>query len=541
MKRTLIGMALGAAIVSLSLAQDSWSTHRGSNQRTGTTTNARNSTAHFLLAWTLPDAGSVRRPTIVDNDNAVLTSSTPPGVWRTPSASEQAVDPYRADVNTTNPYQYAECVREPINPSDPAPTIARFTWRSGQLPPGYYRIFVYVPSADTRIGGLPVPYAQQAEYQVADATGASTTLFLNQTLGGWQPLGDRVFYHDGSTEIVVTLSNLIRLASPDYPLALTPIVAADAVRFVPDYGTVQASPVAIRSPLDPGNHLVYIANGNGTITCVENPVATRGARVRWTLRVPDLPDQAAGQVYDDEDSNFTAGLFTPNSALDDRYERLYHEIAPTNDAVNIQRAYWKIQVPDTAQYYVYAWFPSDDQNAQQAQYVIEHEGGALRLRIDQRYGGRWVLLNRIPVEMRSGRTYEIEVNNFSPEDVTAGSQRVIADAIRVVKADGLSNAVFTTPAVGQVRVREGSSTVTRWVVVFGAQNGAVYAVDALGDGENGTRRGETKIYWIVKPASATSFSYASPLILENDNLVAIGNPAGSVYLINTDLNPNNPS
>ncbi|MFN7016254.1 MAG: PQQ-binding-like beta-propeller repeat protein [Fimbriimonadales bacterium] len=190
---------------------------------------------------------------------------------------------------------------------------------------------------------------------------------------------------------------------------------------------------------------------------------------------------------------------------------------------------------------MFAWFPSDDQNARQAQYVIEHEGGLLRVRVDQRYGGRWVLLNRIPVEMRSGRTYEIEVNNFSPEDVTAGAQRVIADAIRVVNADGLNNAVFSTPAVGRVRVRDGNSTVTRWVVVFGAQNGAVYAVDALGDGENGTRRGETKIYWIVKPASSTSFSYASPLILENDNLVAIGNPSGSVYLINTDLDPQNPS
>jgi outer membrane protein assembly factor BamB len=162
------------------------------------------------------------------------------------------------------------------------------------------------------------------------------------------------------------------------------------------------------------------------------------------------------------------------------------------------------------------------------------------VRIDQRFGGRWVLLNNLPVEMRSGRTYEISVTNFSPEDVAQGAQRVIADAIRIVSADGLTNAVFSTPAVGRVRVRDGNSTVTRWVVVFGAQNGAVYAIDALGDGENGTRRGETKLYWIVKPDNSTSFSYASPLILENENLVAIGNPAGSVYLINTDLDPEDP-
>jgi hypothetical protein len=540
MKRLIAGFWIGIATLALGVALDSWHTHRGSNQRTGTTTNAQSSVVNFLLAWTLPDMDSVRLPVIVDNDHPTLTTALPPGAWKTPSADERATDPYLDNPNSTVPYQYVECVRQPTDPNEPLPPTARFIWRSGQLPPGYYRIWVYVPSTDTRVGGFPVPYARQAEYTVTDATGTTTTLYLNQTRGGWQPLGDRPFYHDGSTEIVVTLNNLIRPASPDYPLSTTPIVAADAIRFAPDYGTVQASPVAIRSPLNPSNHLVYIANGNGTITCVENPIGTRGARVRWTFRVPDLPGQGEGQVYDDEDANFTPGPFTSNDALGDRYERLYREIAPTNDASNIQRAYWKIQVPTTGLYYVYAWFPSDVRNARQAEYVIENEGNTLRVRVDQRFGGRWVLLNNLPVEMRSGRTYEISVTNFSPEDVAQGAQRVIADAIRIVSADGLSNAVFSTPAVGRVRVRDGNSTVTRWVVVFGAQNGAVYAIDALGDGENGTRRGETKLYWIVKPANSTGFSYASPLILENENLVAIGNPAGSVYLINTDLDPEDP-
>lgn len=540
MKRLLVGFSIGVATLALGIAQDSWSTHRGSNQRTGTTTNAQNSLVNFLLAWTLPDLDSVRLPLVVDNDAPGLATPLS-GNWKIPSASERASDPYLDDPNTTAPYRYTECVREPVNPGDPAPAVARFQWRSGPLPPGYYRVWVYVPSSDTQIGGLPVPYARQAEYEVEDATGNTTTLFLNQTLGGWQPLSDQPFYHDGSNDIVIRLSNLIRITSPDYPLATTPIVAADAVQFVPDYGTVQASPVAIRSPLNPGNHLVYVANGNGTITCLENPVGTRGARVRWTFRVPDLVDQGEGQVYDDEDANFTAGLFTPNNALSDLYERIYHEIAPTNDANNIQRAFWKIQVPQRGQYYIYAWFPSDNLNARQAEYVIENEGNTLRVRVDQRFGGRWVLLNNIPVEMRAGTNYEISVTNFSPDDVAAGSQRVIADAIRVVSADGLPNAVFSTPAVGRVRVRDGSSLVDRWVVVFGAQNGAVYAIDALGDGENGTLAGQTKAYWIVKPANATGFSYASPLILESEDLVVIGNPAGSVYLINTDLNPSNPN
>jgi hypothetical protein len=116
----------------------------------------------------------------------------------------------------------------------------------------------------------------------------------------------------------------------------------------------------------------------------------------------------------------------------------------------------------------------------------------------------------------------------------------IADAIRVVKADGLTNAVFSTPAVGRVQVRDDDRIDTRWVVVFGAQNGAMYAIDALGDGVNGTRRGETKLYWILKPPNSASFSYASPLHLENLNKVVIGNLAGTVYFIPTDFDPNAP-
>jgi hypothetical protein len=62
MKRLIAGLMIGAATLTLSVAQDSWSTHRGSNQRTGTTTNAQSSVINFLLAWTLPDIDSVRLP-----------------------------------------------------------------------------------------------------------------------------------------------------------------------------------------------------------------------------------------------------------------------------------------------------------------------------------------------------------------------------------------------------------------------------------------------------------------------------------------------
>jgi hypothetical protein len=537
MKRLIAGLMIGIAMLALGVAQDSWSTHRGSNQRTGTTTNARSSAIDFLLAWTLPAIDALQAPVITDNDNRTRASRA--GRWRVPSRDERAADFYQADPDSTEPYVYAETIREPL-PDQPIPLESRFTWRSGPVKPGYYRIRVHIPAQPTKIGQTERPYARSALYLVTTGAQSERRVFLNQAArGGWIQLGD-VVYHNGEGEIVVTLTNLVVRNSPDYDEDPPRIVVADAVEFVPDYGTVQASPVAIQSPLGDGNtHLVYIANGNGTITCVENPTGTRSARVRWTFRVPDLPNQGAGQIYDD-DTNFTQGQFASNDALTDRYGDRYYEIAPTNDPNNIARAFWSVRPPETGLYYVFAWFPSDPQNARRTEYVIDHVGGPTRIRVDQRFGGQWVLLNRTPVQMREGESYDISVNNYSPDDVRDGAQRVIADAIRIVKADGLTNAVFSTPAVGQVRVYDGGSTHTRWVVVFGAQNGAVYAIDALGDGQNGTRPGETKLYWIVKPPNSASFSYAAPLILEERNLVAIGNPAGAVYLIRTDFDPNLP-
>ncbi|MDW8107470.1 MAG: PQQ-binding-like beta-propeller repeat protein, partial [Armatimonadota bacterium] len=528
MRYLLVG--LFASALMLLAAQDSWHTHRGSEQRTGTTDNARNRAVSLLLAWTYPSIESVRAPLVVDNDST-LASAT--GEWIIPSRTEQAADPYRANPDTAVPYQYAFGVREERGAFD------EFTWRSGALPVGYYRIYVYIPATPTRLQGRSVLNASRAEYVVVDSLGNTTPLYLDQTVGGWRPLGERSFYHNGSPDgIKVTLRNVIRRDSPDYELQEPVIVVADAVRFVPDYGTVQASPVAIRSPLDPARHLVYIANGNGTLTCIENPIDTREARVRWTLRVPDLPEQVQGTIYTTRD-DFTPGAFVESSGLADAYSPSYYEIEPTDDQNNIQRAYWKVRVPSTGEYYVEAWFPSDPENARQAEYVIEHQQGELRVRVDQRFGGRWVRLNNTPVQLRAGTTYEIAVNNYSPSDVTIGARRVIADAIRLLRADGLDRGIYSTPAVGQVRIRDGASVVTRWVVFFGAQNGAIYAVDALGDGENGTPRGETKIYWIIKPRDALSFGYASPLIIGNDRVV-IGNSNGSVYVINTALNPDDP-
>ncbi len=502
-------------------AQDSWHTHRGSNQRTGTTTNASNSAVNFLLSWTYPPMETIRRPIIIDNDSSDTTFRGP---WLVPTPDEAASDAYKQNPDSREPYRYA--IQEPF-------AIASVTWRSGPLPTGYYRILVHIPSLPTRLNPER-EYARYAQYLITDGTGRTYTVYINQKEGGWIALGNQSYYATGGASITVRLTNFMAEDSPDREVVPQPIVVADAVRFEPDYGTTKASPVVIRSPLDQNNHLVYIANGNGTIVCMENPTGTAAARVRWVFRVP-TENSEGGRVYNDRDRDFTPGTaFLPYNDLDDSYNGNYHAAQVSDDAGNIQRAYWRVRVPTTGNYYIYAWFPSGSDHAREARYVVQYDGGVFNTRVDQRTGGRWVRLNQQPLPFQSNQTYEISVLNYSPEDVREGARRVIADAIRIENAEGGNNAVFSTPAVGRVRVREGE----RWVVVFGADNGYVYCVDALGDGQHGTRPGETKLYWSYKPDSSGPFSYASPLIIEDKNLVIIGNLSGSVYALKTDRDPN---
>ncbi|MEN3000615.1 MAG: PQQ-binding-like beta-propeller repeat protein [Armatimonadota bacterium] len=526
--------------------ENSWATHRGNNQRTGVTRNSRNSAVKMLLGWTypfLPFAGETRQPQLrapllIDNDDTGGRVSFT-GSWIVPPDADAARDPWRENPTTPEPYRYATGTLG-------RPT-ATFEWRSGPLFAGFYKVFVYIPSSGTRVGGQARQNLQRAHYQVIDSEGTHD-IYLNQTGAGWRQLGERTFMvRNNGDQLVIRLDNGIDPAGPDANVSPTPIVVADAVRFVPDYGTIQASPVVIRSPLDPNRHLVFVANGNGTITCLEHVHndAALDVRVRWQYRVQADPDQAGVVIMDDTDPNFAAAGWEPRTdTAGNPYENSYYRTPPTDDPLNALRAVWRFQVSRSGRYYVYAWFPSPSggvTHARRARYIVEDDIETATLEINQSVGGRWVLLRNTPFTFTQGSTYEISVSSYSPEDANVRGRYVVADAIKVVPADLQAEAAFSTPAVGQVRVRDGGNTIVRWVLVFGAQDGNIYCLDALGDGLNGTTPGETRVYWRIKPDTAAPFSYASPLILEDKNLVIIGNPGGSVYAINTHWNPNNPN
>jgi len=519
---------------------NSWATHRGNNQRTGVTDNSRNSAVKMLLGWTYPflpfdtetRQPQLRAPVVVDNDDpGGRTSFT--GSWIVPPPADAAGGALLEDPNTTEPYRYAVGTRG-------RPT-ATFTWRSGPLPAGIYKVFVHLPASGTRVGGSERMNLQKAHYRVTDSNG-TRDLFLNQTAIGWEPLSDGTFLvrNDGD-QIIIQLDNSIDPQGPDADVSPLPIAVADAVRFVPDYGMIQASPVVIRNPLDSSRHLVFVANGNGTITCLEHVHndAARDVQVRWQYRVVADADQAGTVIMDDTDPNFVAnGWEFRTDTAGNPYGTSYYRTTPTDDPLSALRAVWRVQVSQSGRYYVYAWFPNPTggvTHARKARYIVEDDLETATLEVNQTEGGRWMLLRSTPFTFTQGSTYEISVSNYSPEDANVRSRYVVADAIKLVPAELRAEAVFSTPAVGQVQVRDGNSEVTRWVLVFGAQDGFVYCLDALGD----PATGQTRLYWRIKPDTAGPFHYASPLILEDLNLVIIGNPSGSVYAINTDLNPNN--
>ena len=532
-------VVLLASLVTIRFAQivigaDGWATHRGNNQRTGVTDNSRQSAVKMLLGWTypfLPFSGETRQPQlrppkIVDNDDVTRVSWT--GTWIVPDDADAVRDAWQENPRTTERYRYAFGVRG--NPT------AFFTWEV-DLPAGFYKVFVHIPSVGTRVGNRVAPHLQRAHYRIVDSEGVHD-IYLDQNGGGWQQLGARSFVRRSDGTLRITLDNSIDPSGPDAGLD-NPIVVADAVRIVPDYGMIQASPIVIRSPLDSNKHLVFVANANGTITCLEH-VHNDDAldvRVRWQYQVRPEPDQAGTVIVDDSDPDFVANGWERRTDLPDRYGAAYYRTPPTDNLLEASRAVWRVQVSRSGDYHVYVWFPSSNEHARRARYTVEDDRGNHTVIVNQTEGGRWVRLRESPFAFTRGQTYEIYVSNYSPEDAEARARFVVADAIKLVPADLQAESVFSTPAVGLVRVRDGNTIDRRFVLVFGAEDGFIYCLDALGDGQNGTTPGETKLYWRIRPTTSAPFSYASPLILERQNLVIIGNPGGSIYAIKTDLDP----
>ncbi len=138
-----------------------------------------------------------------------------------------------------------------------------------------------------------------------------------------------------------------------------------------------------------------------------------------------------GSSYEQVVDNATSGRFSASSAWavstysSQRYGRNYRYATPK--AVN-DTAKFKVKIPATADYTVYARWPAVSGYNTSTPIGIDTTSGLKWVRVDQsKSGGRWVKLGTF--RLAAGDANKIRISRW-----TSGKGYVIADAVRVVRA-----------------------------------------------------------------------------------------------------------
>lgn len=141
---------------------------------------------------------------------------------------------------------------------------------------------------------------------------------------------------------------------------------------------------------------------------------------------PGLPEEdfpPYSQVVDDADTErFSAPRWEARSTHPDGYKGDYHVAG-----AGAGPAQFKVEIPATDVYSVYAWWPTSAENSAAARFGVSTTAGVewTEAVSQQEAGGMWVKLGEY--EMAAGDSY-IQV---SPESGDGG--RVVADAVAVVR------------------------------------------------------------------------------------------------------------
>ncbi len=166
--------------------------------------------------------------------------------------------------------------------------------------------------------------------------------------------------------------------------------------------------------------------GDGT-TQVSQGTATGASKaqleaVRRDLAEEDrLPDYS--QVVDDTSSaRFDAAPGWRTGATGD----LAHGGSYASSASDAGEARFKLKVPTSNDYALYAWWPSRKQNTTNARFGVRTSSGTEWTTVDQtRDGGYWVKIG--DYDMKAGDYYAVRVSSGG------GSGRAVADAVALVR------------------------------------------------------------------------------------------------------------
>ncbi len=143
---------------------------------------------------------------------------------------------------------------------------------------------------------------------------------------------------------------------------------------------------------------------------------------------PELPEEdfpAYSQTVDNSsESRFEAPGWESESSSSERYGEDYRIAGPRGD---VERARYKVRIPETDTYSVYAWWPSAGVDNVSARYGISTTSGVEWTEVDQgKDGGSWVKLGEY--RMKGGDRYAVQIAPGSD-----GAGHLVADAVAVVR------------------------------------------------------------------------------------------------------------
>jgi cell wall-associated NlpC family hydrolase len=187
---------------------------------------------------------------------------------------------------------------------------------------------------------------------------------------------------------------------------------------------------------------------------------------------PALPEEdfpPYSQIVDNASpGHFKAPGWEAASSNPAGYGKDYRVAEPSKKA---KPALFKVKIPATDVYSVYAWWPAEGGNNPAARFGISTTSGVKWTEVDQRVdGGFWVKFGQY--EMEAGESYAVQVSPGSEEQ-----GRVVADAVAVVRG------VLSSPP------EESYEEPTSGDATFSASRGRVTGRDVVrvARGHKGTR------------------------------------------------------
>lgn len=463
---------------------------------------------------------------------------------RTGNAGEDAVigsvitDPFRAG-GVAPGYEYAESVPSALNTptfnSTLDPTTALnpadlkvFDWtvdprvENATTPSLNYQLYIWLPNGPTGpVGGPGGQIYYPNRYYVLDVTYGTgqrwveviDTNFAGQ---GWVRIGNgglptnQVFPYAAGTPIHVRLYNTqwrdaLNNILED-TLTTRRAVYADAVMAVPDNGSASSSPIVgiVGTGVNQRTQVIQIFNHNTatsaggktqTISSAEVdafPYNGQGANLNaptWKWSPLEVTPYTTTLDNTDAQSNPANWVSETNS----NHFGVDYQAMPIVNDVNTADAITYKPTLDDGDYQIQVYCGGNlngEQFGAQTTLFVAEGATVTQIAIDQTTAG-WVTISNQRFKHRGsiGEPLTVAISNYSPLVTDVGS-KAYADEVRFVGS--FNETVSSTPVQtkAMVRLSGGGGLVEKDVVVVAADDGHIYCLDALGNG-NGT----TTLYW----------------------------------------------